>query len=92
MIFNQKAEIKSLRIENEELGVENDELADDIDKLAEENELLKADLKRFLQVKQEITASKGHPSGEYAYNISMWIFFCFAEGPCVYKCVVSQIN
>ena len=77
MIFNQKAEIKSLRIENEELGVENDHLADDIDKLAEENEFLTADLKRFLQVKQETIASKGHPSGEHVLFLLKCQYVCY---------------
>ena len=70
MLLNQKAEIKSLRIENEELGAENDELA-------EENELLKADLKRFLQVKQETIASKGHPSGEHVLFLLKCQYVCY---------------
>ena len=53
MILHQKAGLKFQTLQTEDLQFENKQLRAEI-----------ADLRRFLQVKQETFASKGHPSGE----------------------------
>ena len=75
MILHQKAGLKHLSLQIEDLQLENKQLRAEI-----------ADLRRFLQVKQETFASKGHPSGEaracahillYSANIILILLLLF---------------